>query len=324
MWRENAAPRSARSEAASLQSEFPDIGLELIWQQEKFDASLQYDLLLSDPEGTISLGFSPDGQLPWPLRGVQRWSEDDLLVVNNTTMKVQEAIALLEQVWHEGSILVRLVNACIIREELERDPPAISQGEVQTALDELRRELGLYGAAQTRSWMEERGLSHERMEIWATDRVAFRMIRDKATANVGRAYYEQHRQDFDLVTFLTIRGEGAAGVSIAQNETLVALTRILESVAARGESPAVEIKTLRRWELPLSIRKILDDDLASVHVASDVIIVLSVRATTWDPATLEAVRFAAFEDWLATRRRQANIDWFWGDRETTSAIDIPK
>jgi putative peptide maturation system protein len=321
---ENPTPPVARSRMAALQSAFPDVGLELIWQRERFDNSLQYDLLLSDSEGTISLGFSPDAELPWPLRGVQRWSEDDLLVVNNTTLKVQEAIALLDPLWHDESLLVRLVNACIIREELERDPPPISQPEVQAALDELRAELSLFDAAETHAWMDERGLSHERLEMWATDRVAFRKVRERATASAGREYYLQHRRHFDLFTFLTIRGNGAADVPVKKDIALATLARNVESLATKGDALTLEMKTLRRWELPPLLRKSLDADpggqIAPVRSGREVVLVLAITSTEWDPSTSEAVRFAAFSDWLAERRRQDRIDWFWGDQETTAAL----
>ncbi len=327
---EDPAPPDARLSIGALQGAFPDIPMELIWQREQYDESCQYDLLLSDSEGTASLGYSRDRGLPWPLRGVQRWSEDDLLVVNNTRMKVQEAIALLDVLWQEQSFLLRLINACIIREELERDVPAISESEVQGELDELRRQLELFDAAETLAWMRERGLSHEKMEMWAADRVAVGKLRERVTAGAGVDYFNTHRADFDVVTLLAMRRvdmDGSVG-DLGRLRMLEDLVGSMESGVWDGDQPpSVEIKTLRRWELPPSVRAAVDPPSVvsiaePIRLNNEFIRVLGLRPARWDSATAEAVRNAAFERWLAGRRQSAHIEWFWGDRETTSRIKL--
>ena len=57
--------------------------------------------------------------LPWPLRGVRRWTDADVLRVNGRTVKFQEAVACLELMWTEVPIAQRLVNACLLDAELE-------------------------------------------------------------------------------------------------------------------------------------------------------------------------------------------------------------
>jgi hypothetical protein len=49
----------------------------------------------------VSLSFCPDEELPWPLRGVGRWSDKDLVRVNNTLLRVEDAIAFLDFIWNE-------------------------------------------------------------------------------------------------------------------------------------------------------------------------------------------------------------------------------
>lgn len=325
---EDSAPRDARLSIGVLQRAFPEISMELIWQREQYDESCQYDLLLSDSEGTVSLGYSRDRGLPWPLRGVQRWSEDDLLVVNNTTMKVQEAIALLDVLWQDDTFLLRLVNACIIREDLERDVPAILESEVQRELDDLRRQLGLFDAAETLAWMRDRGLSHEKMEMWAADRVAVGKLRSRVTAGSGVEYFNDHRADFDVVTLLTMqRSDNQSKASVGLLGTLEDLVDSLESEVDGGQPPVVEIKALRRWELLHHERAVVDafdpgGVAEPVQLNGGVIKVLSVRPARWDAATAEAVKRAAFERWLAERRQSARIEWFWGDRDVTSRLKL--
>src|SRR5262245_5532703 len=91
---DRARPGEAMARLRALEGRDPDIGMDLLWEEEAFDRSVHYDVLLRPPGGgTVSLSFCPDRALPWPMRGVHRWSERDLLRVNDTTLTVGEAIA---------------------------------------------------------------------------------------------------------------------------------------------------------------------------------------------------------------------------------------
>ena len=73
---------------------------------------MHYDALLHrDGEGTVSLSYCPERTLPWPLRGVQRWSEMNLVRVNATDPEVDQAVALLDFIWDDAPMLKRLVDA---------------------------------------------------------------------------------------------------------------------------------------------------------------------------------------------------------------------
>src|SRR5262245_49738026 len=78
--REGIRPAEARARLRLLQEQHPETGVDLLWEEEAYDQSVHYDALLRlSGEGTISLSFCPERALPWPLRGVQRWSEADLV-----------------------------------------------------------------------------------------------------------------------------------------------------------------------------------------------------------------------------------------------------
>src|SRR3989442_1755928 len=113
--REGTRPEEAKARLRPLQKSHPDIEMDLLWEEEAYDQSVHYDILLClSGEGTVSLSFCPDRILPWPLRGVHRWGERDLVRVNNTLLKVDQAIACLDFIWDEAPIINRLVNVCLI------------------------------------------------------------------------------------------------------------------------------------------------------------------------------------------------------------------
>src|SRR3989442_911758 len=92
--REGLRPKEAQTRLRLLQKRRPDIGMDLLWEEEAYDQSVHYDMLLHlAGQGTVSLSFCPDRAVPWPMRGVHRWSEADLVRVNNTVLRVFQAIA---------------------------------------------------------------------------------------------------------------------------------------------------------------------------------------------------------------------------------------
>src|SRR5207247_7550669 len=112
------------------------------------------DALLHLPgEGTISLSFCPDRALPWPLRGVHRWSDKDLVRVNDTVLQVDQAIACLDFIWGEWPLVKRLVDTCLIQEALQKDPIDLSDAQLQQAMDGFRRAHQLYTAEDPFRWM---------------------------------------------------------------------------------------------------------------------------------------------------------------------------
>jgi hypothetical protein len=89
----------------------------------------------------VSLSYCPERAVPWPLRGVQRQSEGDLVRVNTNVLRVDTAMACLDFIWDEAPIIERLVNLCVIQEELDREPIDLSNAELQQAMDHFRNSL---------------------------------------------------------------------------------------------------------------------------------------------------------------------------------------
>lgn len=91
--RDGTRPEQAWARFHRLQERHPDTPMDLLWEEQAYDQSVHCDTLSHlAGEGTFSLNFCPDRALPWPLRGVHRWSEAELVRVNRITLRVDQAI----------------------------------------------------------------------------------------------------------------------------------------------------------------------------------------------------------------------------------------
>ena len=155
---------------------------QLVWEREAYDDRYHYDALIPTGDGTLSISFAPDGALPWPLRGVRRWSDGDLVRVNETLLRVLEAIRLFDFVWAQAPLTTALVNACLIHEAVAAERIEPTDEQLQSAFDAFRARRGLLTEADTAAWMESRGYSLEQLERAMVDEARVEALRDRVTA----------------------------------------------------------------------------------------------------------------------------------------------
>ena len=135
--------------------------ITLVVDREAYDNRLSFDVLLREPAGrTVSVSVTGDG-LPWPLRGVARAGEFDLLRVNAVTMPIQEAIAAIDAMFDDRHLLRSLIDACLLGAAIDAEDIRIGPGELQSAADSFRAARGLFTAESTNNWLRERSLSPE-------------------------------------------------------------------------------------------------------------------------------------------------------------------
>jgi putative peptide maturation system protein len=194
---ERLQPREALQRFGAVQARHSDVGMSLVWEEESYDGSVHYDVLLRNATGaTVSLSFCLGGGLPWPLRGVRRWSDADLVQVNGQVLTMREAVELLDIVWNESPIMERMINVCLIREELAQRPIEVSDAELQQGMDGWRRTHRLYTTEATLRWMQQRGMTHERLEEIVTESLTFIKLRERISEGQVKAYIESHRHEF--------------------------------------------------------------------------------------------------------------------------------
>jgi len=338
--RDGTRPEQAKSGLRPLQMRYSDVGMQLIWEEEPYDRSIHYDALLNLPgQGTVSLSYCDDRVMPWPLRGVHRWSEADLVRVNNNVLTVDQAIACLDFIWEESDIADQLVNVCLIQEELEKNPVHVSDEELQAAMDGFRRARKLYKAADTFSWMERRGISQPQLEQLVGSQARVAKLCDRLVASRIQDYFDAHSSDFDTAYIARIvmsdeTSAREASEKIRSGEMNVfdiAQSRFL--AAGRSSRPTVDLfRAVLRRDADAEIQEILfasapGSILGPVRHEGEfaIIRVLSITQATKDEQTRNLIKKILFEEWLEDRRNAATIDWLWGNvSKTTEPVRTDK
>jgi putative peptide maturation system protein len=184
-------PEQAQRVVDTLRQAAPGLHVNLIWNQRPYDHAIAYTLLLRDPQqGTVSISYAPNGNVPWPLRAAQPWRERDLLRVNGVTLSVEEACSMIDVLWSESRLQLTLIDACLIEEQLRSAPPSISDDDIEEAMDAFRRTHGLLEEEQTVHWLRDRGLTLDDLERIAKRAASIRALR-RAVAEDRIEVFEQ-------------------------------------------------------------------------------------------------------------------------------------
>jgi putative peptide maturation system protein len=326
-------PDEARARLQLLQERHPGIALDLVWEEVAYDLSTHYDVLLRLAEGgTASLSFCPDHAVPWPMRGVHRWSEADLVRVNATVLQVDQAITCLDTLWGEVRLMDRLINVCLVQEALDDDPVTLSDADLQRAMDGFRRAHKLYKAEDTRLWMERTGTAPGRLERLVAHLARVAKLRDRVTDGRVEDYFAHHQDEFAVAliariefpaeedarrTYERIRAGAVDFYEAAQRRFLAA--------PRRDPPPGDVFAVVRRGptdpELAASVLAAAPGALLGpLRTAGGyaVVQVLAIEPACLDGPTREAIREILFEEWLEQRRRAATIEWYWGDAGRTA------
>jgi hypothetical protein len=89
-----------------------DLRLRLISDEEPFDGSVHYDVLVRGTgQPTVSLSLAAGPGLPWPLRGMSRSSEFDLVEVDGEKTTVAQAVACLDAVFDDVRLMRTVVDS---------------------------------------------------------------------------------------------------------------------------------------------------------------------------------------------------------------------
>jgi putative peptide maturation system protein len=331
--REGVRPEEAWARLRLLRQGHPGIGMELLWEEESYDSSVHYDALLDlEGAGTVSVSFCPNKVLPWPMRGVHRWSESDLLRVNDQVLRMDQAIACLDYIWDEARIIDRLVNVCLIQEALQKDPVSLSDAELQAAMDGFRRAHRLYTVEETYRWLERHGTTHEQLERRVGDEAIVAKLRDRVTEGRIEEYFERHRADFDTARIARIAFVEEASARRVFEQIRAGEIDFYEAAegrflaAAQGANPPRELfAVVQRGEISSELADAIfaareGSMLAPVRTGEEyaIIRVLSVSPGRLDERTRRAIQKRLFEEWLEERRQAATIEWYWGNAGSAS------
>ncbi len=324
---DDIVPSAAQRKLDDLRERYPDVRLRLIWQREEYDDSLHYDLLINRPDGaTVSLSYCPDRMLPWPLRGRRSARDKVLLRVNGSAMNVDRAIAYLDFLWDETRVADRLVDACLMEQELQQAPVGRpTTEEIQRAMDSFRRTRGLLTAAATKDWMARHSLSDADLEQLVSGEATVARLRKRETAGRVAIAFEQNRRQFDSARIVRVLFPSRA-VALRMIEEIGAGSDFYAAAERaftddEGPSPlAGHFAVVRRGDLAVEMAERVfaaspGSTLGPFATADghEVVRLIAVKPAVLDEATVEQAERQLFKDWIEQRRLSAHVEWCWGD-----------
>jgi putative peptide maturation system protein len=327
-----ARPSQALERVRELQTAYPVLDIDVLWEEEAYDASVHYDLLLNRAgEGTVSLSYSADRAVPWPMRGVHRWREGDLVRVNETMLTVERAIANLDFIWDQAPIVERLINACLIDQELVRNPIELSDEDLQASMDAFRRAHRLYRAEDTHRWLERRGLTIEALERLVTSETLVARLRERVADGRVETYFEEHSCELDtarIARFSVVDGIDAMRIVAAIRDGALDFYAAAERQALTGggsDFGGAFFEVVRRGaaspDLASAVFGARAGEVVGPVVADDgfsIARVLDLTPACLDGPTRLVIERRLLDGWLEERRQAAQIEWFWGNAAQTT------
>ncbi|NJL42929.1 MAG: TIGR04500 family putative peptide maturation system protein [Pseudanabaena sp. SU_2_4] len=318
-------PEEAKTQMMALQKLYPSLTIKLLWQEEAYDGSIHYNVLLQSAEvGTISLSIAAKNSLPWPLRGVQRSREQDFLKVNDMVFTVGDTVARLDFLWKEKPLTDRFIDECLIYEAIDEYHIDISDIELQEAINAFRVEHKLYQAQDTYLWLEDRGFTHEKLESLILEHTKVAKLRKHLTDSHVTSYFEQHFSDFESARVAQITFDDEISATEARelisSHTLGFTALLAQRVASAQTSLRGNgFKVLQRGQTSAEFGDIIfnaspGDILGPSKTENGYTLmqVLSFQPACLDEETITKIQQSLFKEWLAERRASAIVQWNWG------------
>jgi putative peptide maturation system protein len=326
--RNHTTPTAARDRLRALAGTLPETRVDLVWQEQTFDHSREYQALIRQPGlGTLQLSHYPDHALPWSLRGVQPASDQVLLRVGETHMRVDQAMACIDFIWDEADILRRLIDVCLLQAEVDKNPIELSDAELQAAVDAFRRTHRLYTANATHAWLQQRGLTLAQVEEKVRDQAVILRVKQRLTDHLIGDYFEQHRAEFDRVRVLALHlstetaatqlhsrivegelsFEDAVADLLARADTCELDIGLRSMGWSRRAAPSEAVEQLFEAQPGAIIGPLALDDRWSV------LKVLAHTPARLDDATRCCIADLLMRDWLDREREGAVVEWLWGN-----------
>jgi putative peptide maturation system protein len=326
-----AQERTGLKEPLNAEPSTP-LKMDVLWDQEPVTGAVHYDALLRVPGwGSVSIGYCPEGGLPWALRGTFRWSELDMLRVNQRLIGVADVVKQLDFLWAEPWLARHLVDVALISEAVEEEPEAFasSDEELQAAMDAFRQRRGLLTPESMTSWLEQQGLTHRNLETLLDNFVKARKLRRRVVAGREEAYFASHQSEFDVAVIARmVLGDLERARSVYErlrggevDLLSVAAEALREQTPAtsRWESPPPFLERVRRFALPSEQAAVLFAatpgavlEPIETKAGYEVRQVLGLESAAFDAASRAAIGERLFQEWLAERRAAADVEWLWG------------
>lgn len=325
---EDTAPAKVQQALRRVGRRHPQHRIDLLWERAGPDGGWRYDALVRLPDQrTLSLSVHRDAGRPLPLLGARRWSDGDLLRVNTTVLRVDQAVEKIDRFLDRPELSQRLVDTCLLQAVLEQEPVEVDHEALQSAMDAFRRSHRLYSAAGARAWLAERRLTQVELEALVAVQAAVAGLRQRVVAGRVQACFEADPARFDTAYLAQLRAPNldvaqATAAALRRDEVdffLAAQASFLEA-AGRGAGNEPVFRALQRgagapaWvqalfaAQPGALIGPFEDDQGATVVR-----LLGIRQARLDATVRAAIEQQLFDEWLQGLRDAADIEWYRGD-----------
>ena len=308
-----------RQRIAHWKQQHPDLRADLAIDRPPGSDRAEYDLLLGDPNGgTLALSWRPDDGTPWSVCYADHWAANFVLSVDRRHVTVQQALQILRVAGEAyPDLLTELVDFQLVMKTAEEEGIAVSDDELQHAVDAFRARNNLYSAAAMRSQLEQLRLSWDMFEETVRTAALRRKVRDHVTSDGIESYFESHREMYDRVCVLQVRLTDAEPsqqlIAAARERGLLTATETLLKTKPCSRLSST-LATRYACALPSSLDSTRPGEIVGPVCEGREYLVAEVlrrEGAELDRETREVVREAIYREWLSEKRASAAIQWHW-------------
>jgi len=314
----------AWTQLAAFRAAHPEVSIDLVVDRPPGRPDIDFDLLVhADPEGTVALGWRPDAGMPWTVLYSEHWAANLVLTVNGLDVTIQDALQVLRLNGEGASDLsTRLVDHCLIAAAILKDPPTVSDQELQSAADTFRLARGLHNAEATGRWLAAAGLSHERFEALLKAIVQARKLKERINDEQVSAYFVSHAESLAIVTIVRVCS-ASEGCLLDANLSAATIGQVIDRALSGGsidDGPGSRIcietgflPMVLPWVPPESDTPPAGTVLGPERHREEYCWALVLRRL---PAQLNRetrgfIQERLFASWLEGERGKAEIRWHW-------------
>ncbi len=284
----------------------------------------EYQVLVRVSGGTFSLSYVPDADTPWLVRTAEDPGENVLLVVGQQPITFQNAFHWMRLSGRLDDFFCRMIDAALVRQLCGELELSITDEELQKGVDAFRAEQRLWTREDTAAWLESNNMRVADLEELVARLLILERARGTVTQDAAKEYFKEREGDFDR--FLLIEAHFADNARLQcfraefEKEPCAwsSLLRRYAQICGAGEMELAP-RWYRRRDLPKTIAHavrtastggvlvpVKDSDGLSVVLVFD----HQVAAAT--PKLMEEIRDELFANWLAERKKDIEVTWYWG------------
>jgi putative peptide maturation system protein len=324
---EQSSGQKLLDELRQLEAKVPGAAFEMISDAENIGGDITHCLLMTHGESVYSVSCARRHVLPWALRGATNAEAGDLLTVNGHTVKIEEAVPLLDFIWQSRDVAIPMIDDALLSHEIVKMGVEVSDDELNDALREFYLDRHLTTVEARSEWRRLRGLTERALLRLLARVIARRRTERMLVADQFDDERRRHARDYDVVRILQaviprnrasdaerLLRRGRSGLPSPLSDVVAEMAR---THSGRGVF-RIEHAEACRYELDGRPDEVFGRPVGSVAL---------LRAADEDPRLVEILEYLPevpegalgrrieqrlVARWCAAARSTARIEWHWG------------